>query len=307
MIETYPVTDRASWLAMREQDVTASAAAALLGAHPFITAYSLWAEKTGAVVPTGEMTAAMERGTELEPLAVKRLARLWPACRVWQPNTYYRDPAVRLGATPDCFVQCPGDQLGVVQIKSVEPMLFRQNWQRDDGTIEPPMYATIQAIIEAHLSGAERAAVAALIISHAIELHVVDVPIHAPLITRIRAEVAAFWRMIDEGRHPDPDYGRDAGLIETMYAPSQEQILDLSRVNHLPELLDQRAELSDRRKHDEARLREIKAELLDLLGEHSLARLADGRLLSAKRVQRAAYTVAASDYIDLRIRKGLAT
>jgi predicted phage-related endonuclease len=272
-----------------------------------MTAYSLWAEKTGALVPTGETTAAMERGTELEPLAVKRLARLWPDCKVWQPNTYYRDPILRIGATPDCFVQCPGDELGNVQIKSVESMLFRQNWLQEDGSVVPPMYAAIQTIIEAHLSGAKRASVAALVISHGIELHVVDVPIHDGIIERVRAEVAAFWRMVDEGRTPDPDYARDAGLIETLYAPSQEQILDLSRVNHLPELLDQRAELGDRRKHDEARLREIKAELLDLLGDHSLARLADGRMLSAKRVQRAAYTVAASEYVDLRIKKGLAT
>ena len=49
MIEQLAIESREQWLAMRRQDITASTAGALLGLHPYVTAYSLWAEKTGLV------------------------------------------------------------------------------------------------------------------------------------------------------------------------------------------------------------------------------------------------------------------
>jgi predicted phage-related endonuclease len=42
----HPATDE-EWLGLRREDVTASQAAALLGAHPYTTAYQMWADKTG--------------------------------------------------------------------------------------------------------------------------------------------------------------------------------------------------------------------------------------------------------------------
>lgn len=305
-IEQHPITTREAWLALRRQDVTASSAGALLGVHPYVTAFALWAEKTGAVTPDGEITEAQERGLELEPIAVKRIQRQRPDWQVWQPNVYYRDADARLGATPDAFAIRPGDApgFGVIQIKSVEPREFRKKWRSEDGTTEPPVWIVIQALVEAELVGASWAAVAALVISYGIKLELVEIPIHRGIIDRIRAETRAFWRAIDEGRTPEHDYNRDAALIEKLFNPTAPAPLDLRSDNALPELLDERDRIKDEISEREARRKAIKAELLAKLGDHGAAIAADGRLITAKHVDRAGYAVKPSRYVDVRVKAG---
>ena len=55
------------WLAYRQSRRNASESAAVLGASPWTTPYQLWLAKTGR--SQTKVTHAMQRGTELEPLA----------------------------------------------------------------------------------------------------------------------------------------------------------------------------------------------------------------------------------------------
>ena len=57
----------AEWLAYRLTKRNASESAAVLGLSPWTTPYQLWLYKTGRAEP--KVTQAMQRGTELEPLA----------------------------------------------------------------------------------------------------------------------------------------------------------------------------------------------------------------------------------------------
>lgn len=302
-IEVHPVTDRDSWLALRKQDITASSAGALLGCHEYISAYRLWAEKTG--VPFDEdMTEAMERGIELEPIALRRLQKLHPDWKVWNPSIYLRETAHRLGATPDAFAIDPDRGFGVVQIKSVEPSVFRRKWKSDGGQVEPPLWIALQAMIESELAGATWAAVAALVISHGIELHLVEVPLddRDRLIGKVRTEIHSFWHLIEEGYKPDPDWRRDGKLIEALYAPDGET-LSLMDDNEAPALCDEKDRLSSEKSAADKRLKEIKAALLSKMKGASAARIADGRLITAKEIQRKGYEVQPSRYIDLRIKQ----
>lgn len=61
------VQGSAEWLAYRRSVRNASESAALLGLSPWMTPYQLWRVKTGRFEPP--VTQAMQRGTELEPLA----------------------------------------------------------------------------------------------------------------------------------------------------------------------------------------------------------------------------------------------
>jgi len=301
MIERLEITGREHWLAMRRQDVTASTAGALLGLHPYVSAWSLWAEKTGLVPAEGEMNPAMERGLELEPIAIRRLEKLHPDWKVERPDSYYRDPVARLGATPDCLAIDPQLGLGIVQIKSVEPSAFRDHWC-EDGEIRPPLWIAVQAIIEAHLTGALWAAVAALVIGYGIELHVIDVPIHPGIIEKIKAETKAFWEMVEAGREPPPDYGKDAALIEQLFAKPEAIEIDLRSDNELPEAVAQYqtlgagiAALTDERKA-------YRAKILHKLGHADSALIATGRI-TAKSVKRRGYVVAESSYRTIKFKE----
>lgn len=298
-IERIPITSRDQWLALRRKDVTASVAGALLGIHEFTTAFGLWALKSGAVDEDPEETGPMKRGRLLEPVAVELLRERQPTWEITRGDVYLRDPDTRIGATPDVFVTDPERGLGVVQIKSVEAGVFRRKWKNEDGEVTPPLWVAVQGIVEAYLTGAKWAAVAPMVVGYGVDLHVIDIPIHAGVIDRLKAETAAFWQRVGEGRAPDADYARDGAIIAQLYARDDGTTIDLSGDNHLPALLEEDDQLSDQAATITARRKEIKNEVINKLGVAASA-TCQGWMISAKTIHRKAYPVAASSYRQFR-------
>lgn len=224
-IEVITPKDRQAWLRVRGRDITASTVGCLFGEHEFLTAFDLWARKTGRVVQQDDETPAMRRGRLLEPVAVQILCEErpdWQIAHNAAENVYFRDPAHRLGATPDVIVDAPGKGRGVVQIKSVEAGTFRRKWLPEgmDAPPEVPFWIALQATLEAWLTGAEWAAVAPLVIGHGLEMPLIEIPLdHMDgVIAAMQERAADFWQMVEEGREPTPDYERDGALIESIYA-----------------------------------------------------------------------------------------
>ncbi len=310
-VQKIAITSREQWLSLRSQDVTASVAACLLGGdededgHPFITPYKLWNLKSGIVAEDPEETSAMRRGRLLEPAAVQMIREDCPDWELepYPHGYYYRDPEAHLGATPDLTARCRSNgRRGVIQIKNVEPSVFRRKWCDDDGDLRPPLWPVVQGIIEAHLVEAEWAAVAVMTVGFGANLHIVPVPIHAGIVDCVRAETVAFWRSIRAGIPPDPDPRRDGNLVERLYRGDGETI-DLTGDNAVVALLDEKAQLAKTAAEAKARLKEIKCELLLKLRGAPAARLGDGRLLTAKRVECKAHAVAASSYVKIGIKE----
>lgn len=222
-IEIITPKDRAAWLRARGKDITASTVGALFGEHEFLTAYELWARKTGRITQADDETPAMRRGRLLERVAVDILREDHPDWTIHHnaaESVYYRDPAHRLGATPDAIVDAPHRGRGIVQIKSVEQTVYRRKWMNEDGQVEPPFWIALQATLEAHLTGARWAAVAPLVVGHGLDMPLIEIDLtHIDgVIAAMRERAADFWQMVEEGREPSPDYGRDGALIESIYA-----------------------------------------------------------------------------------------
>jgi len=305
-IDRYPVTNRESWLARRQQDVTASAAGALLGVHEYQTVYGLWALKSGLLTEDVEETPPMRRGRLLEPVALQLLREERPTWSIDPGRHYFRHAADRIGATPDAFAIDPARPgFGIVQFKTVEPSIFRRKWcsDEDHGATEPPLWIVVQAIIEAELTGASWACVAPLVVGFGLDLPVIEVPIHAGIMDRLRDEVAAFWRMVESKTPPDPDYGRDGELLAKIYADDDGTEIDLSNDNHLPILIDERDRLKSEIKTSEDRCKEIETEFKAKLGTHATAILSDRRRVSWKTQHRKGYTVEPTSFRVLRFAK----
>lgn len=298
-IERHPIESREQWLDLRKQDVTASVAGALLGVHDYATAYGLWALKSGKIAEDPEETGAMKRGRLLEPVAAALIQEQHPDWKLERPGAYYRDPLSRIGATPDLFA-ANAEGRGVIQIKTVEPGMFRRVWRdADTGDARPPLWIAVQAIIEAHLTGAKWAAVGALIVGYGIDLHVVPVPIHEGVIDRIKEAVADFWRQVESGKAPAVDYGRDGAVLAELYAQDNGATIDLSGDNRVPVLLAEDEALAASLSEGEKRRREIKNELIDKMGAATFATV-QGWKLSAKTINRKGYAVAPSSYRQVR-------
>ena len=300
-IESIVPDSRNHWLALRSNDITASAAGALFGVHDYQTPFGLWALKTGRAPEGANETAAMKRGRLLEPVVIDLVRDERPDWKI-SPNggVYYRDPAARLGATPDAFIDAPDrDGRGVLQIKTTERSVFARKWVGDGGAIEPPIWIAMQALIEAELTGSKWAAVAVMTVGFGLDLHIVEVPMTPGLMDTVRAKVAEFWRMVDEGREPPADYARDGAALAQVYAHDDGSTIDLAGDNELTFLLEERARLSAERKAHDERLDVIRNEIIAKIGPHASATL-NGWIISAKTITKKPYTVTPKPYRDIR-------
>ncbi|WP_292621907.1 lambda-exonuclease family protein [Mesorhizobium sp.] len=305
-IEIIKPANRGEWLAARKRDVTASDASTLLGVNPYKTPFELWAEKTGRKADA-EDNDVFRRGRAMEFIAIDFLREDYPDWKITHSynNRYFRDAAGRIGATPDAFVTIPGRKgRGVIQIKSASDYSVK-NWiDPDTKEITPPLYVAVQALIEAELTRSSYALVALIVSGHGLKLHPpIEIPLVPKLMAKVRSEVADFWRVTDSGAHPDADWKRDGALIEELYEPVAGKVVDLSHDNMLPAICDEKARIATEKTAIEKRLKEIKAELLDKMNGASAAKISDGRVITAKEIQRAGYSVGPSSYIDVRVKK----
>src|SRR4029077_4026527 len=234
-----PIENDQQWKALRKQCIGASESPALLGVHDYLTYYGLWARKCGKLPRDNEETGAMERGRRLEPVAVEVIRDRYPHWDITVPHAHYADQQFGLGATPDLLAHDPERGDGVIQIKSGAPQVFRSSWRGDSDILLPPIWIVIQTLQEAWLTGASWAAVAALVIDHEINLHLIDVPDHPAIIETLQTEALKFWQLVLSGREPDPDYKRDGEIIRAMLRKDDGSEVDLSGINELPGLLDQ--------------------------------------------------------------------
>lgn len=310
--DVWEVTDRAAWLARRESAVTASVAAAPIGVHPYMSPYGLYMLKSRLTREDPEESGPMRRGRLLEPVHAPVLAEDNPTWMVQRGRYYFRDPARRIGATPDLLVVDPSRAgFGVVQLKSVEPSVFRKAWRDPDtGEIVPPTWIAIQALVEAELTGASWAAVSPMMVSFGIPAPVVDIPLHAGLRATLTTAVADFWRRVEEKDAYDPDFGRDAALIANAYQGNDDEAAEWFDDARAHAILADRALLKVREADGTAAAKERRAldsELLHKLGNAKRARLADGTLITASIVKRGSYVVDATQYPRLSVKppKGL--
>lgn len=304
-VERFDVTDRAAWLERRKLDVTASAAGALWGVHDWITPYQLFGLKAGLLTEDAVETPAMRRGRLLEDDALQILAEEYPTWRVDAGRTYYRDPAHRIGATPDAFAIAPGvEGLGIIQVKTVDPFAFRSKW-KVDGAVEVPLFIAVQATIEAYLTGASWACVAAMVVEGGLNLHVIDIPLRPGIMTKLRELVADFWRRVDANDPYAPDYARDGAAIARIHGnPDDEATVDLSGNSRVAEILSLREALKAREADGtaaEKTRKALDAELIVALGNAARGRLADGRIVSAPVTKRAEYVAKATSFRAVKV------
>ena len=189
-----------------------------------------------------------------------------------------------------------------MQVKTVERTVFRDKWHTD-GEIDVPVWIAIQALVEAELTGARWACIAVLVVGYGLELELIEIPLHAGIIARIRAAAADFWASVAENRPPDPDFSKDGELIARLYPEASiDEPLDLRADNLLPALLDERDALADTKKKAEKRLDEIKREIFFKLGDHACAIVSDGRVIQARNEPKKEHVVKASNSRVVRVR-----
>jgi predicted phage-related endonuclease len=287
-IEQHKIVNRAQWLQLRQQDVTASDVSAVLNLHPTRSIARVWAQKCGLISeePPSEF---LEYRLSLEAAAIDWLQRKRPTWEIRRGGVYLRDPDLRLGATPDAVaVDSEREGIGVLECKSVVRYVFDRDWKQlavsDDGIIEAqaPIFHQLQTLTNAILAGASWACVVGLILDAGGTGSLAFAPVerNAAAEQRIKDGVARFWAMTDSGRAPPFDYGLDADVIAALFPKARitDPPLDLSQDNRMPELLVERQAIKQELKAGENRCEAIDAEIKDKIGDHELALLPGWRI-----------------------------
>jgi hypothetical protein len=287
-VEAIPVTDRAQWLKMREQDITASVYGALFNDHTFTTPYQLWALKSGLVPEDDEQTPPMEAGELMEPVIAEVIRRRHPTWEILYPvGLYYREAVSRIGATPDMLAIDPDRPgFGIIQEKLVDPFDYRSTWQNGEAI---PTWIVIQAIGEATLTGASWADVAPGRVQRGVHVDLLNVPLHAGIMAKVRSESLAMWKRIENKDPPLPDVNKDADTIVALHALDNGTTIDLAGHNRIGEIVEFWDKLKVRESDGAAAERERKkldAEIKLIMGEAAYGRLADGRIILAKTQRR---------------------
>lgn len=254
--EVREITNTGEWLTWRQRDITASRVACLFdGVHPYMTRSDLARILGGGLrgdandIPPD--SPAMRRGRILEPAVAAAVTEERPEWSLTKATTYHRLPDLRLGATPDYWL----NDDGLLQAKTVSP----QQWERWHG--RAPLAYQLQTLTELIVTGRAWGVLAVMVCDPSYPVHYFDIPRHEAAERRILDAVAAWWKAWDAGEiapaAPSADLAAD--LDDGSYK-------DLSGDNELPELLAERALLKASSSAEEKRIKEIDYKVKNRMG-----------------------------------------
>lgn len=287
----------------RKHFLTASNIASAAGCDEWKTALDLHLEMTGRRPPIAE-NPQMIRGRLGEPMIKGYLAERLPRWRMLEPRVFLVERSLRIGATPDLLLEDPDDP-GLVnaQLKMVGAPAFAR-WPIDAvGNVVAPIAYQLQTAMENMLLDAKGGLLAVLVMSaFNAELEVFEVPRHPAAERRVLEVAAAFWRRIDNGILPAPDYERDGERLAELYPPDLriEVPVDLSSDNRIGVLVEEYERLGSLVTTTKKAKETVKNEITDKLRGATLA-LTPGWKITNKMQHRDEYTVAAQDYPVLRV------
>lgn len=285
-IERRTITDEAEWLEWRQADVTASVVAALFGLHPYETIFGLSARIAGLQLSEPRSSPVMARGREFQEVVGRYIQRAHPTWKICAANVYLRDPALKLGATPDFFCteieSGSKRRRGIIEAKTAASIAFRRSWMAG-----VPTWISLQALTCAMLANADFALVAVMVVDPwhwPPELHEYHVPRHPAAEQRIREGVAKFWAALERKEMPTPDFTRDGALIAAMFPHTTPgKTVDLSLDNRMQDLLAARAKLKAQITELEKSEKTLSNEIKEKIGDAEVA-LVNGWRVTLKEI-----------------------
>lgn len=266
-IETIQIESQEQWLNERTKDVTSTEVSALYGLSPYKTEFELFHEKRDGLVVKIQPNERMKWGNRLEA-AIAHGAAEDQGWEIGKLNVYMRDIDARIGSSFDFEIKSKSDGPGILEIKNVDWLQYRQNWIDDGaGNIEAPEHIELQIQHQMEVSGYEWCALVALVGGN--EQKVVLRNRDRQIGQDIRAKTAAFWQRVAANAAPSPDYTADAEFIIKQLRADSDAGLVATSDAALDELIERYAFLSQAVK-DQSTLRDAtRAQILERIGKAS--------------------------------------
>ena len=275
---------REEWLALRRTTVGASEVAALFGAQPpyAMSHYALWQTKAGRI-PEPDAVGERPRWGLLLEEAIMAGAAERNGWKHYRRCGYVCHPTIAgMGCSPD-FVLLDGPAgapIAAVEAKNADWLIHKRQWGD-----EPPLHILLQAQHQMACTGLGICHVEALVGGNDPR----DYPIERrpTVIAEIERRVAAFWASIREGKEPPIDGSEStAAAVAALYPhdDGEDEPLDMSADNALPDLCANLLTATALRRQYEAAEREAKTSILAKM-RTAKAALCNGYRISAPEVR----------------------
>jgi len=266
-IEVIEITSQDQWLAERTKDVTSTEVSALYGLSPYLTEYELFHQKRQGHVVKFEANERMKWGNRLEA-AIAHGAAEDQGWKISKLNVYMRDISARLGSSFDFQIDSSSDGPGILEIKNVDWLQYKQKWIDDGaGNIEAPEHIELQIQHQMEVSGHNWCALVALVGGN--EQKVILRNRDRSIGQDIRGKVGEFWERIAANRAPSPDYTADAEFIIKQLRADADAGLVAQSDAALDELIERYAFLSQAVKDQSALRDATRAQILERIGKAS--------------------------------------
>lgn len=277
------------WLELRVTDITSTEIGALFGISPYVTEYELWFRKKNHQVVEIEENERMKWGTMLQDTIAKGIAdeRGWTIRRM---NEYIRGSDLRIGSSFDFSIEKINPEIGfrttepgLLEIKNVDSLIFKNEWSEQDGAIEGPLHIEIQLQHQLLVSGRKYGYIGALVGGN--KLVLLKRERNMVVLNKIKEKAAAFWKSIDDNIPPEPNFETDSQFIASLYGYSEPgSFMNLQGDNEILDMALKYKELGDQSKQNEIERKAIKAKLLTLIGD---AEKAEGDMfkISARTIE----------------------
>jgi len=213
------IEDDKQWHELRKRNIGGSDIAALFGASPWMTEFTLYAEKSGITEHVIEENNKMALGRYLEPFIGEQLGKElgW---KIERSREYHLHPTVTgMGCTLDFDIVDHEWGPGICETKVVfDYKDYAEHWSDDRA---PPQYE-LQVQHQLAVTGRSWAAIAVLVMQTGTLMPaIIRRPIPA-VISEIELKVQMFWESVKAKRRPEPT-GTDAELsIMRLIWPARE-------------------------------------------------------------------------------------
>lgn len=258
--ETIPVTDKKSWLQARLQDITSTEVSALYDLSPYRTEFDLYQEKKNQTIVEISDNERMFWGRNLESAIAHGAAETmgWDISKF---DVYMRNEN-RLGSSFDYKIRSVEDGDGILEIKNVDAVAYRQNWKDDGVNIEGPEHIELQIQHQMEVANLDWTALVCLVGGNTQKIIYRDRD--RQIGKDLTEKVKAFWDRVDAGTPPKIDYLRDAEYIIKKLRNQADAGIVLAADEDMDKLIDEYYTVS-REYYSLSKTKDaIKAQILDL-------------------------------------------
>lgn len=259
------------WLAERAKDVTSSEVAALFDMSPYLTAFELWHRKAGALAVQDIGDQRIRWGARLEAAIAGGIAEdngwtIAPLKSYARSVQRYTGTEVsnRFGSSFDFEVLCPHRGVGLLEIKAVDFLIYRDKWTKDEAPAHIELQ--LQHQLEVYEGGYTWGAIAALVAGNNAVVHIREYD--RAVGDAIRRKVAEFWKSVDENRAPEPKFPDDAGaMIRMSQYADPGKVFDGRESAEFEDWLELYQMASEREKEAKGTKETCKARILHSMGD----------------------------------------